>query len=286
MVNSSSAANLITNGGFEDIQISGSSASYDNTTTPEGFGWSVLGQVGVFKSGFDHPVILGTQSLSIADVGSGVSQRISVASGTTYTLRWLGGSLVEGEPYRFSVRIQAPRLVYLKEYSGTNGTTMLQPESVTFTTSPTTSVVTVTFLRSLANATALALDGIQLEEGSPPFPDLDHDGFPDSLDTCGASDLRATIFVGTDNTGVPNHYAGALVDPNGCSLGDHIATALIDAALSSRIGGQPDRVNHNKFNRAMNDYLNGLVSGGLLTAAQRDDIMTAVRATDPTQFLP
>jgi len=56
------------------------------------------------------------------------------------------------------------------------------------------------------------------------FADSDNDGLATDLDACDASDLRRTIFVGDENTGIPNEIFG-----NGCTPGDYIAAAAAAA---------------------------------------------------------
>jgi hypothetical protein len=49
------------------------------------------------------------------------------------------------------------------------------------------------------------------------FPDADNDGLADALDSCVASDLRETIFIGEDDTEVPNQ-----IFSDGCTMSDQL----------------------------------------------------------------
>src|SRR5262249_56154091 len=56
------------------------------------------------------------------------------------------------------------------------------------------------------------------------FPDADLDLVNDEADACLGSDLRGTVFVGGQNTGVPN-----LFFPNGCTITDLVAAHATSA---------------------------------------------------------
>src|SRR5205085_719689 len=53
------------------------------------------------------------------------------------------------------------------------------------------------------------------------FADADNDGLADGSDGCVNSDLRGTVYVGSENTGITNVMFG-----NGCTMGDLIARLL------------------------------------------------------------
>ena len=90
------------------------------------------------------------------------------------------------------------------------------------------------------------------------YPDADVDGFPDAQDECDASDLRATLFVGGTDTGVPN-----LMFTNGCTMSDYV----IAAADGAR--------NHGSFVSAVAHLGNAWLDAGLITDEQRLAIQTA-----------
>jgi Zn-dependent metalloprotease len=93
-------------------------------------------------------------------------------------------------------------------------------------------------------------------------PDADGDGVRDADDLCAASDLQATVVLGTGkkaNTGVPNKLL-----PEGCTFMDKILICKAEA------GG-----NHGQFVSCVSGLTNGWVAQGLITGAQKGAIESA-----------
>ncbi|MDO9318032.1 MAG: hypothetical protein Q7V56_07510 [Gammaproteobacteria bacterium] len=89
--------------------------------------------------------------------------------------------------------------------------------------------------------------------------DTDGDGVYDDADACIASDLRATVVVGDDDSKVPNTLLG-----NGCTILDMIT--LIRA----------DESKHGKRVSGVADFLNSIRNDGVITGKQRGTIQSAV----------
>jgi hypothetical protein len=97
------------------------------------------------------------------------------------------------------------------------------------------------------------------------YPDADLDLVPDGSDSCAASDLRPTVFVGGQDTGVPN-----TLFTNGCTISDLIAREAAGAD------------NHGAFVSGAAHVLNDLRDGGFITAVQKGVLQAAVaRASVP-----
>lgn len=80
------------------------------------------------------------------------------------------------------------------------------------------------FVDGLRGDDDLAANGIIVDPGAPSFvppSDLDGDGVDDIDDLCPNSDMRDTIYIGAENTGVANEPLG-----DGCTLADLIAKTL------------------------------------------------------------
>jgi hypothetical protein len=92
------------------------------------------------------------------------------------------------------------------------------------------------------------------------FPDADLDGVADDAgDQCLGSDLRPTVIIGEDNTGVPNTFF-----PNGCTIRDFIAKC--------RAGAQ----NHGAYVSCVADLTNTLKTLQIISGAQKGAIQRAV----------
>jgi hypothetical protein len=91
------------------------------------------------------------------------------------------------------------------------------------------------------------------------FPDADGDSVVDDEDCDSTSDRRATVFVGTVNTGVPNAFFG-----NGCTMADLIVQA------------QDGSGNHGDFVSAVALLTNGWVTDALITGKQKSAIQNTV----------
>jgi hypothetical protein len=83
-----------------------------------------------------------------------------------------------------------------------------------------------------------------------------------STDECPDSDSRDTVWIGTENTFVPNEDTG-----NGCTVSD-----LIDS--------DGEYATHNAFVRHVKRVTNQLVTAGVLTSTQRDIIVRAATRSD------
>ncbi|PRY29895.1 Ig-like protein group 3 [Pseudosporangium ferrugineum] len=85
---------------------------------------------------------------------------------------------------------------------------------------------------------------------------------PPGTDACPASDTRATVVIGTEDTGVPNADTG-----NGCTINDLIAEHA----------AYPD---HGSFVRHVEAVTDPLVAGGTLTPRQQGVIVRAAARSD------
>ncbi|OLF05587.1 hypothetical protein BLA60_35510 [Actinophytocola xinjiangensis] len=83
-----------------------------------------------------------------------------------------------------------------------------------------------------------------------------------STDQCPDSDTRDTVWIGSENTYVPNKDTG-----DGCTISDLIAQ-------------DDDYPTHTAFVRHVRQVTNGLVTEGLLTSTQRDIIVRAATRSD------
>jgi uncharacterized cupredoxin-like copper-binding protein len=81
-------------------------------------------------------------------------------------------------------------------------------------------------------------------------------------DACPSSDTRATVVIGTNDTGVPNVDTG-----NGCTINDLIAE-------NAEYG------THNKFVNHVNQVTDQLVTDGVITSQQRSTIVNAAIDSD------
>lgn len=95
------------------------------------------------------------------------------------------------------------------------------------------------------------------------FPDADADGVVDDEDCDSTSDLRATVFVGTANTGVPNTFFS-----NGCTMADLVVQA-------QQGGG-----GHGAFVSAVAHLTNGWVNGALISGRQKGAIQKAAAGSN------
>ena len=92
------------------------------------------------------------------------------------------------------------------------------------------------------------------------YPDADLDGVADDAgDQCLGSDLRATVIVGSNDSGVPNTFF-----TNGCTIKDLVAQCKVGAK------------NHGAYVSCASSVTNSLVSAGFLTGAQKGAIQSAV----------
>ena len=92
------------------------------------------------------------------------------------------------------------------------------------------------------------------------YPDADLDGVADDAgDQCLGSDLRATVIVGSNDTGVPNTFF-----TNGCTIKDLVAQCKVGAK------------NHGAYVSCASSVTNSLVSANFLTGAQKGAIQSAV----------
>ena len=92
------------------------------------------------------------------------------------------------------------------------------------------------------------------------FPDADLDGVADDAgDACLGSDLRSTVIVDQENTGVPNTFF-----TNGCSISDLIAKCKAGAS------------NHGAYASCVADLTNTLKTLQIITGAQKGAIQSAV----------
>lgn len=104
-------------------------------------------------------------------------------------------------------------------------------------------------------------DGDEVDAGTDPnTPDVvdsDGDGVNDDVDAYDNSDTRATVMVGTCNTGVANQHLG-----NGTWFNDLIQAAQASAA------------NHGQFVNAVSALTNGWKKSGMITGAQQGAIVS------------
>lgn len=97
------------------------------------------------------------------------------------------------------------------------------------------------------------------------YPDKDLDLVSDEVDACLGSDLRPTVFVGGEDTGVSNTFF-----TNGCTITDLIAAQAAGAK------------NHGAFVSGAAHLLNDLSDAGFITAVQKGVLQSAVaRASIP-----
>jgi hypothetical protein len=87
--------------------------------------------------------------------------------------------------------------------------------------------------------------------------DGDRDGVPDGVDACPNSDLSETVFVGTCDTGVPNHLF-----ENGCTMADLIAA----------VAGQAK--NHGAFVSGVARLTNDWKRQGIISGAEKGAIQS------------
>jgi hypothetical protein len=90
------------------------------------------------------------------------------------------------------------------------------------------------------------------------FPDADNEGIADSVDQCDASDLRATLTIGSQNTGIANRLF-----TNGCTMSDYV--------IAAAAGAQNRGAFVNEVARLANIWL----AAGLITDAQKDILLAA-----------
>ena len=91
------------------------------------------------------------------------------------------------------------------------------------------------------------------------FPDGDLDGVADDAgDACLNSDLRASVMVGAEDTGVPN-----VLFTNGCTIRDLIRNCKAGAR------------NHGAYVSCAADLGTQLVNAGIITGAQKGAIQSA-----------
>jgi len=88
-------------------------------------------------------------------------------------------------------------------------------------------------------------------------PDADLDGVVDSLDQCPGSDLRATVNIGSCNSGVPN-----TLFTTGCTISDLIRGCSVGAR------------NHGAFASCVSHLTNDLRNGGIISGAQKGAIQS------------
>jgi len=102
-------------------------------------------------------------------------------------------------------------------------------------------------------------DGDEVAAGTDPTnADSDGDGELDGADDCALSDMRPTVFVGDENTGVETAVVAA-----GCTINDRIRHL---AAVSS---------NHGKFVSAVAKLANDLKNDGVISRAEKGAIQRA-----------
>ena len=91
------------------------------------------------------------------------------------------------------------------------------------------------------------------------FPDADNEGIADAVDQCDASDLRASLFVGTTDTGIANRLF-----TTGCTMSDYLGLAAAAAG------------NHGAYVSAVAQLANAWLAAGLITDQQKDLLMSLV----------
>ena len=97
------------------------------------------------------------------------------------------------------------------------------------------------------------------------FPDADNDGAATAEDCDDTSDFRANVFVGSCDSGAPN-----LFFTSGCTTNDLIQAISANAP------------NHGLFVANVGKLANSLRKAGLITAAEKDAIMScAGSSTSP-----
>lgn len=109
-----------------------------------------------------------------------------------------------------------------------------------------------------ANADApVSFQAASDHDGVVLFVMTDHDGdtYADDQDNCPTGDARATVILGSCDSGAPN-----LMFPGGCTLADQIAAIKATAK------------NHGQFVSEVGKLLNSLMKSGMLTGAQKGAI--------------
>ena len=97
------------------------------------------------------------------------------------------------------------------------------------------------------------------------YPDADLDFVSDEVDACLGSDLRGTVFVGGENTGVTNWFF-----TNGCTISDLIAAQAVGVN------------NHGGFVSGVAQLLNDLRKADIITGSQKGTLQSAAaRASIP-----
>ncbi|HSH15226.1 MAG TPA: hypothetical protein VLD18_04270 [Verrucomicrobiae bacterium] len=105
--------------------------------------------------------------------------------------------------------------------------------------------------------------------------DSDGDGVLDDADACPQSDLRPTVWVFNQDSGVPNLIAGQSVNAAGCSLADLVAIIVESAAAGAR--------NHGEFVSKVGSELRELNHAGWLTERSKAALLsTAARSHQPS----
>lgn len=105
--------------------------------------------------------------------------------------------------------------------------------------------------------------------------DTDGDGVSDDMDACLQSDLRPTVWVFNQDSGVPNLIAGQPVNAEGCSLADLVAIIVESATAGAR--------NHGEFVSKVGSGLRELHRAGLLTERSKAALLsTAARSHQPS----
>ena len=92
----------------------------------------------------------------------------------------------------------------------------------------------------------------------------DADGVPDGRDACLGSDPRATVVIGSCDSGVPNTVFG-----DGCRISDQIAACLSGAT------------NHGEFVSCVARLTNGHKQAGLITGQQKGAIQSCAAQWEP-----
>ena len=90
------------------------------------------------------------------------------------------------------------------------------------------------------------------------FPDADLDGAADAFDTCPTSDLRPTVIIGGEDTGVAN-----VLFTSGCTITDLVLAQSVGAG------------NHGKFVSGVAHLTNDLKAAGIITGAEKGRIQSA-----------
>ncbi|MGB8700482.1 MAG: DUF642 domain-containing protein [Thermosynechococcaceae cyanobacterium] len=174
-----SAANLIRNGGFEQpIVPTGGFTLFGTgvTTMPH---WSIVGVAGnvaivsttFAQSGFTFPARSGVQWLDLTGIsnsGTGVAQTVKTTAGTTYTLGFSVGNVVNtggifGTTSTVNVFINGTQVLTATNSRGI-GTSRLNWKKFTTTFVATGTSTTISFINGdPSNDTLCGLDGISLQ---------------------------------------------------------------------------------------------------------------------------